>query len=98
MLDSALRRGIDLRGPSDRQACSCFRLSTRPIVPSPRPCRGVAAATGSTTPVTKAAADEVRRPLRDRRTGEPEQAQEHLSTAAAMYGEMGMEEITRAPD
>jgi class 3 adenylate cyclase/tetratricopeptide (TPR) repeat protein len=25
-----------------------------------------------------------------RRTGEPEQAQEHLTTAAAMYGEMGM--------
>ena len=25
-----------------------------------------------------------------RRTGQPEQAQEHLTTAAAMYGEMGM--------
>lgn len=25
-----------------------------------------------------------------RRTGRPEQAQEHLTTAAAMYGEMGM--------
>ena len=25
-----------------------------------------------------------------RRTGKPEQAQEHLTTATAMYGEMGM--------